>query len=192
MTLGENKKIALAIIEEYSTTSRTFTDDSDIATRLNFIYATDYQNLSETKKIIKSKVLKEIIGEVSSGYEEYTMPSNMYQFKRIIAVDEDGKEVEPVYYTIAKKIYISKESDAKYILEYYAYPTIITEETDDDFNLEIDQDAQMLLPWLVAKNILLTDPSTDHSLFMSEFTRRLQAFDSRKIVTSVRVKEGVL
>ena len=59
MTLGENKKITLALIEEYSPNHPMLTDDEDISTRLNLIYATNYQELSQNKKIIKTKIIKE-------------------------------------------------------------------------------------------------------------------------------------
>ena len=131
MTLDENKKITLALIEEYSPTNKILTDDEDIATRLNLVYAPNYQELSQNKKILKTKILKEITGNTEEGFEELSLPSNMYQFKKIIALDENNVEVEAVYSRLGKnKILISKESDAKYILEYYAYPTIITEETE--------------------------------------------------------------
>ena len=55
MTLGENKKITLGLIEEYSKTNTALTDDEDIAMRLNFAYATNYQELSQDKKIIKTR-----------------------------------------------------------------------------------------------------------------------------------------
>ena len=63
MTLEENKKITLALIEEYSPTNVLLTDDEDISKRLNLVYAPNYQELSQNKKIIKTKVLKEIIGK---------------------------------------------------------------------------------------------------------------------------------
>ena len=141
MTLGENKKITLALIEEFSPTNPYLTDDEDIRARLNLVYAPAYQELSQTKKILKTKTLKEI-GEEGTGYEEYSLPSNMYQQKRVFALDENNNQVAPDYYTLGKKIYINKASNYKYILEYYIYPTVITTETDDDFSLEIDQDAQ--------------------------------------------------
>ena len=47
MTLEENKKIALSLIEEYSPTNQMLTDDEDISTRLNLIYAPNYQELSQ-------------------------------------------------------------------------------------------------------------------------------------------------
>lgn len=192
MTLGENKKIALALIEEYSPNSSNLTDDSDIATRLNLLYSTNYQELAQTKKILKTKVLKDITGNKEEGYEELSLPSDMYQLKRVIALNELNVEIEANYNIIGKKIYISKESDAKYILEYNAYPSIITEDTKDDFYLEIDQDVQLILPYAVANDILKVDPSSDYTAFLAEYKRKLEGLDTRREIASIVAEEGVL
>ena len=192
MTLGENKKIALGLIEEYSKTNTNLTDDEDIAMRLNFAYATNYQELSQVKKILKTKVLKEITGETSEGYEEYPLPTNMYQLKRIIALDSNNSIKEADYYTLGKKIYISNKSDYQYILEYYQYPTVIKESTPDTFMLEIDQDVQMILPYAVANDILKVDPSADYTAFLSEYQRRKGNLDTRREIPSTIVEEGVI
>ena len=191
MTLEENKKITLALIEEFSPNNQYLTDDEDIRDRLNLVYAPAYQELSQEKKIIKTKVLKEI-GEKGTGYEEYTLPSNMYQQKKVIAVDEENNQVAPDYYVLGKKIYINRASNYKYILEYYMYPSVITDETDNDFTLEIDQDAQLILPYLVANDILKSDPSADYTAFFREFQRKMQAWDTAKSSISITVKEGVI
>lgn len=192
MTLGENKKIALALIEEYSPNSSKLTDDSDIATRLNFLYATNYQELAQTKKILKTKVLKDITGSEEEGYEEISLPSDMYQLKRVIALNSLNIPVEANYNVLGKKIYISKESDAKYVLEYYIYPSIITEDTRDDFYLEIDQDVQLVLPYAVANDILKVDPSSDYTSFLVEYKRKLETLDTRREIASMVAEEGVL
>lgn len=192
MTLGENKKIALALIEEYSPNSSNLTDDSDIATRLNLLYSTNYQELAQTKKILKTKVLKDITGNKEEGYEELSLPSDMYQLKRVIALNELNVEIEANYNIIGKKIYISKESDAKYILEYNAYPSIITEDTKDDYYLEIDQDVQLILPYAVANDILKVDPSSDYTAFLAEYKRKLEGLDTRREIASIVAEEGVL
>lgn len=191
MTLEENKKITLALIEEFSPNNQYLTDDEDIRARLNLVYAPAYQELSQEKKIIKTKVLKEI-GEKGTGYEEYTLPSNMYQQKRVIAMDEENSQVAPDYYTLGKKIYINRASNYKYVLEYYVYPSIITEETDKEFSLEIDQDAQLILPYLVANDILKSDPSADYTAFYREFQRKMQTWDTARSSISITVKEGVI
>lgn len=192
MTLGENKKIVLGLIEEYSNTNPKMTDDEDIALRLNLVYATSYQELSEEKRIIKTKTLKEISDEtVESGYTEYTLPSNMYQMKNVIALDENNNIVNADYYTIGKKkIYINNDSNYQYILEYYAYPTVITEETDDDFVLELDQDVQMILPYMVASDILKTDPSADYTAFLAEYRRKLDKLNTSLTTPKVIVRQN--
>lgn len=192
MTLAENKKITLALIEEYSPKNPFLTDDEDIAKRLNFIYATNYQELSQIKKIIKTKIIKEVSGKVEEGYQEISLPSNMYQIKRLIALDDKNQEMEADFKVIGKKIYINKKIDANYILEYYMYPTLISEDTDDDFNLEIEQDVQMILPYAVANDILKVDPSSDYSAFLNEYNRKIQSLDTRKEIPSISVEEGVL
>lgn len=192
MTLEDNKKITLALIEEYSPTNEYLTDDEDIATRLNLVYAPAYQELSQRKRILKTKVLREITGETGEGYEEMSLPSNMYQLAQVVALDSNNKEVQADYRTIGNKIYISKEIDAKYILEYYMYPSVITTNTSDNFNLELEQDAQMLLPYLVANDILKVDPSSDYTAFSQEYQRKLELLDPRKTLSSAVIEEGVV
>ena len=116
MTLGDNKKITLGLIEEYSKSNKSLTEDGDIATRLNLIYATNYQEISQRKKILKTKILRDITGMTEKGYEELSFPDNMYQLKRVIALDENNIEMSSDYKIIGKKIYLNKNIDAKYIL----------------------------------------------------------------------------
>ena len=192
MTLEENKKIALALIEEYSPTNKMLTDDEDISTRLNLVYSPNYQELSQNKKILKTKTLREITGKTSEGYEELSLPSNMYQLKRVVALNKNNIEVGADYKIIGKKIYVSKNSDARYILEYYAYPTIITDTTPDDFYLEIDQDVQLILPYAVANDILKVDPSSDYTAFLAEYKRKIEILDTRREIPTIVAEEGVL
>lgn len=193
MTLGENKKIALGLIEEYSKTNINLTDDEDIATRLNFLYATSYQELSQNKKILKTMVMREIPEETLEGYSEYELPNDMYQFKCLIGLDKNNNNVNVPFKPIGKDIIlISNEVDAKVILEYYAYPTVITENTKDDFELEIDQDVQLILPYAVANDVLKTDPSSDYAAFYAEYKRKLETLDTRTTVPTVAIEEGIL
>ena len=194
MTLGENKKICLALIEEYVKTNEKLTDDTDIQDRINLLYAPAYQELAQAKKIIKTKTLKEIQDEESEeeGYEEFSLPSNLYQLRKVVAWDKNGGDVSPDFKRLGNKIYINRSSNAQYIIEYYIYPSVITETTSDKFMLEIDQDAQMILPYQVANDILKVDPSADYTAFMAEYQRKLQALDSRRDIATISVEEGVI
>ena len=51
MTLGQVKKTALALIEEYAPDNDLLTDDEDIQMRINLLVNSAYQELSQIKKI---------------------------------------------------------------------------------------------------------------------------------------------
>lgn len=186
MTLEENKKICLGLIEEYSPANKYLTDDEDIRNRLNLVYSTNYQELSQKKKISKTKIYN--ITEDKEGMTEYSLPSDIYQFKRLIGLDDNNERKGIAYDIIGKKIYI-KNKPGKYILEYYAYPEIITEDTEGDFELEIDQDVQLILPYAVANDILKVDPSADYTAFYNEYRRKIEELDARVILPSIEIVE---
>lgn len=186
MTLEENKKICLGLIEEYSPTNKLLTDDEDIRARLNLVYAPNYQNLSQKKKILATK--KYTIEEDSEGLEEFSLPSNMYQFKRLVCIDDNNERKSVSYDIIGKKLYIKRDK-GNYVLEYYAYPDIISLDTEDSFELEIDQDVQLILPYAVANDILKVDPSADYTAFYNEYQRRLQELETSTTLMSIEVEE---
>lgn len=192
MTLGENKKIALALIEEYDPSNPLLTDDTEIQNKINLCYATAYMELGQTKKILKTKTIKDISETEGVGYEEFSLPSSLMQLKRVIAWDENGKDVEADYKHVGKKLYINRASKAQYIIEYYVYPTEIKANTPDDFMLELDLDAQMILPYKVADDILKIDSSADYTAFLNEYNRKINAFDTRREIPSIVVEDGVI
>lgn len=190
MTYGENKKITLALIEEYSPNMNEKTEDEDIALRLPFLYNLAYKELAIAKKIVATKTYSEIPDEQKQDrYTPYNLPSDLYQIKNIVTLDEDNKPINADYYIIQNKIYINDNSKGKTVLEYYKYPQEINEETTDDFYLEIDEDVQGILPYKVADDILKTDPSADYTAFATEYQRKLQILDTRKNIPAVTLKE---
>lgn len=190
MTYGENKKITLALIEEYSPNMNDKTEDEDIALRLPFLYNLAYKELAMTKKIVATKTYSEMPDEQKQDrYTPYNLPSDLYQIKNVVTLDEDNKPINADYYIIQNKIYINDNSNGKTVLEYYKYPQEINEDTTDDFYLEIDEDVQGILPYKVADDILKTDPSADYTAFATEYQRKLQILDTRKNIPTVTLKE---
>ena len=190
MTYGENKKITLALIEEYTPNTNTYTEDDDISRRLPFLYHLAYQELAQTKKIRAIKIYNEIADENKEDkYTAYSLPSDLYQIKNVFVQDSNNKQINADYYLLNNKIYINNNTQGNTILEYYKYPQDINEETEDDFYLELDSDAQSLLPYKVADDILKTDPSADYTAFATEYQRKLQALDTRRNIPSVTLKE---
>lgn len=184
MTLIENIKIALALADEYSKEAgyeAMYTEDEDFQNKLKILYAQPYQELSQIKKIKKVKNIDRTYNESATDhYTSYSLPFDFYKLKDVIALDIDtNKRVEGDYFLRIneKKIYINDTSKANYKIDYYAYPEVITDETEDDFDLEIDQDVQMILAYKVVDNILKTDPSADYSAFKNAYDEALNRLD---------------
>jgi len=190
MTYGESKKQVLALIEEYAPhITKEYTEDEDIALRLPHLFDLAYQELAQNKKIVATKFYPEK-EEKEDKYTSYTLPSDLYQIKNVFMIDENNKKGNVDYYTFGKnKIYINDNTQGQTVLEYYKFPRNVNEETENDFYLELDQDAQSVLVYKVASDILKTDPSADYMAFATEYQRVLQLLDNRKNVPSVSLKE---
>lgn len=187
MTYLESKKEILALIEEYSPNVDTKTDDEDISLRIPFLFNLAYQELAQSKKIIATKTYPEA-DKKEDKYTQYMLPSDLYQIKNVFLLDNANKKCNSKYFIVGKnKIYISDLNEGSTILEYYKYPTVINDETEDDFYLELDQDALSVLPYKVADDILKTDPSANYTAFSSEYQRKLQILDNRRSIPTVNI-----
>lgn len=191
MTYGECKKQILALIEEYAPNTDNYTEDEDITTRIPFLVDLAYQELAQTKKIISTKIYAEISDEKKQDtFTSYTLPSDLYQIKNIYLLDKNNKKGISNYFVSGKnKIYINDNNQGQTVLEYYKYPTTINDKTKDSFYLEIDQDAQSILPYKVANDLLVTDPSANYTAFATEYQRKLQLLDTRRNIPTVNLRE---
>ena len=191
MTYGENRKIFYSLIDEYAPHVKEFSEDEDAIQKCATLYAPAYQEMADKKPINKIKNLNHVYtGEDS--YSEYSLPK-FKQLRKVVALDEKNKPITGDYHFLGnKKIFINNNSNATYYIEYTVEPTVINDETEDEFELEIDQDAQMFLPYLVANDYLKTDPSANYTAFFKEFQRKLQDFDTRKKGIMVQITEGEL
>lgn len=191
MTLIDVKKVFLSLIDEYAPTNKVFTEDEDADEKFKTLLCPAYQEMADKKPIQKIKNMNHnYTGEDS--YSEYSLP-NFKQLRKVVALDEKNRPITGDYYFLGnKKLYINNNSNATYYIEYTIEPTVITDEIEDDFELEIDQDAQMMLPYLVANDYLKTDPSANYSAFLNEFQRKMQEFDTRKKGIMVEITEGEL
>lgn len=189
MTVNDVKKQFLALIDEYAPENIKFTEDEDADVKFKTLLGLAYQAMANKKPIEKTKNLNhEYTGE--NVYREYNLPS-MKQLRRIIVQDENNRLISGDYYFVGeRKIYINQNSNATYIAEYLIEPEVINDETDDDFELEIAQDAQFFLAYKIADDILKTDPSANYTAFANEYQRLLQDFDTRTKGIMVEIDEG--
>lgn len=160
MTYGENKKLFMALCDEYNPNNNYFTDDEDIQTKCALLYAAPYEELSNYRTEPKLKEIQVAKYTDTQGYEKVKLP-DCKKILSISAMDEFNNPVSKGNYRILGNfVYLSNAQDLTYTIEYIPYLTMIDETTPDDFELEIPQNLQTALPYLVAADLFKTDPRT--------------------------------
>ena len=189
MTVLDVKKQFLALIDEYAPENQVLTEDEDADMKFKTLLGLAYQFMANKKPIHKTREIDHTYVD-EDGYAEYSLP-RMKQLREIIVQDENNNIATGDYYFVGeKKIFINKRSKAKYTIGYIIEPQLINDEIDDDFELEIAQDACSFLAYKVADDILKTDPSANYAAFSNEYQRLLQDFDTRTKGIVVEIKEG--
>ena len=190
MTYGENKKLFMALCDEYAPNNNYFTDDEDIQIKCALLYAAPYEELSNYKTMPKIKEIQISKYTEKKGYERVKMPD----CKKILSISALDEYNNPVSYgdykTLGDYLYLSNEADLRYVVEYIPYLRMISEETEDDFELEIPQDLQTILPYLVASDLFKTDPGQDWTAFEQALNRKLQMINYKKMGASANITEG--
>lgn len=107
-------------------------------------------------------------------YIEYELPTDYYQLD---FVEFKGGEVKD--YTIRnKKIKLSSYYVGECIINYFKYPTVINDETEDTFEFELDLEAQMILPYYVASDVLKSDVSANYTSFEAKYNAKLEILNT--------------
>lgn len=203
MTLGQVKKTAYALIDEYSSDESTFTEDEDLALKINIIAIICYHELSGIKPIKRMFAIDRDSRGTTDYNRAYDLPINIKKIEQIVAYDETTNEPITARYfldfgiaetegevtTYSDKIYINDLDDGNYFVKYRAYPTEITEATLDAFELELDRDAQILMPFAIASDILKSDVSSDYATFQRRYEDQLQKLDVRKTTGLIVIGE---
>lgn len=160
MTLLEIKKQSLALIEELKGTiaepgegeQSVVTDDPDILAKLNYVINQIQTELAQIKRIGAKYTF------IYEDTYEFDLPADFYQ------VDKIGCE----YFIYGNKIVLDTTEDA-IDMYYYKYPTVIDNNTADDFDLELSQDCLNAMPYGVASDILKSDVSVDYTVYSNRY-----------------------
>ena len=191
MTLLENIKMFLALIDEYSDKSKFFTEDEDVILKTKTLYGAAYLDMADKKMLSKTKELSfSYTGE--DFYEQVKLPSAK-KIKKIVCLDERNKPTTGDYYSIDdRNVYINQKLNVKYLCEYIPNVTLITEETDDEFELELPDEVTKVLPYIVASDLFKTDPGQDYTAFEQKAQKMMSDLDYRTKGISVNISKGVL
>lgn len=170
MYLKELKNIAMQLIDEYSESKKP-TEDEEIKQKLNGLFNTALFEVAQIKKI--EKVFEfEIKEEIEDEYNSISLPDDFEQEKMLRYFSSNNSLLR--YYVQKDKIKIHKSCLGKFELEYYAIPEEITEDNADDYEFELDLDAQMALPYYVASSVLMGDVSANYTAFEAKYNAKIE------------------
>lgn len=178
MTLEEMKLKVYTVIEEYNEAEDNYTEDEDLAAKMNSCINMIMNEMSRFKKINAYTTLSVKEGD---NLEFKDIDPNMYQLNLIRGVD---------YHTIQDRVIFNKTGTAE--IYYYKYPTQITEETEDDYTFELDTDALEIMPYGVAGLLLASDISNNYGqIYTNLYKEKISQLDSRKAMGNVVFNGGI-
>ena len=116
-------------------------------------------------------------------YIEYSMPSDFWKLNKVLlkgqAITGDSHVVKPDFYWINKTTFaIRYDVRGEYTIEYFAYPTTVDDDTADDYEFEIDEDAADGLVEYAAAQLLLDINEIKATQYMAQYQNRLFNLDT--------------
>jgi len=107
---------------------------------------------------------------------EYTLPDDFYQLNY---VTYRGSKLED-YKKLGGKILIPSSYVGEVVVNYFKYPTLIDDDTPDDFELELNPEALTILPYYVASDVLKSDVSANYTAFEAKYNAKLEILNTTK------------
>lgn len=183
MTLNEMKQKILKLIEEYDKANNTdYTNDPDIATKINEVINQVQFELARIKKIpayieldVNEKDLIEFkdIDSVNDVYQISIVKGSKYEYK-------------------ADNTIIKCLEDGTLEIEYYKYPIRITDDNAANYKFELSNDVLEIMPYGVAGDILKSDVSNAYgNIYSQRYEAMKQQLDIRYNTGSLEFEGGI-
>ena len=170
MDLKDLKNIAMQLIDEYSE-KKSPTEDEDIQQKLNGLFNAALFEVAKIKKILK--VYQFSINEkANTEYKSIGLPDDFMEEKRLRYFTSNNSILR--YYIQKDKLKVHNSCLGSFELEYYAIPEEITEDNQNDYEFELDIDAQMALPYYVASSVLMSDVSANYTAFEAKYNAKIE------------------
>ena len=149
MELGEAKDRVRKILDEHSSGGKV-EQDQDIELRLNALFDSQQKRLATVRKIIKTY---EVPLQAGASPQVYAMPEDFYRPFRLWA---DNMQIGRGTWR-GKSLILPGDEQRDIVVEYYAFPSAITDSTPDSYQLELDEDAAVCACYFVAVDVALVD-----------------------------------
>ena len=184
MKLEEMKKKTLKLIEEYDKANNTdYTNDPDIATKINDVINQVMYELSRVKKI-PDYVELEVNANDLIRFEDITTEHEIYQLDIVKGVKYEYK---------AQGTIIKCLEDGIAEIEYFRYPERITETNAKSYEFELSSDVLEIMPYGVAGDVLKSDVSNAYgNVYSQRYEQLKNQLDIRYNTGAIEIEEGVI
>lgn len=184
MTLKEMKKKILRLIEEYDSNNNTdFTNDPDIATKLNDVINQVMFELSRIKKI-PDYIELEVKENDLIRFTDIAKDTEIYQLDIVKGIKYEYK---------AQGTIIKCLEDGIAEIEYFRYPERITEVNAATYEFELSNDVLECMPYGVAADVLKSDVSNAYgNIYSQRYEQMKGQLDIRYNTGAIEIEEGVI
>lgn len=184
MLLSEMKKKVLALIEELNPDNENLTDDPDIFAKMEDVITQIMFELARFKKIPDYVEMQVKEGDLIR-FEDIADESDyqVYQVSMIRGVEYETKANGTVFKFL---------EDGTAEIEYFRYPTRITDRNREKYTFELSDDALEIMPYGVAADLLKSDVSTNYgSIYAQRYEQMKQLLDPRYNMGGIYVDGGI-
>ena len=180
------KKKYLSLIEELNPNSNQLTDDPDIAAKQNEVVNQIQFKLARFKKIAKYVDIPVTKGQLVT-FEDIgaAVGYDVYQLGTVGGVKHEQK---------ANGTVLKILETGTLEVDCFVYPERITDSTKDKaYEFELSQDAQEIMPYGIAADLLASDASSEYGkVYADKFREELQLLDMSNNTISIYIEGGVL
>lgn len=181
MTIDRLNEEILQLINSYSNNGSltTGTENADYLLRTRNLIDICQKELACIRKI-EANTNVPLTGLTTKGnYSEISLPDDFKELKSVYLTDSNGN-----YYPISgylkekDKILVDSSLEGTLTINYYKKPTTITSTTDVNTELEIDEDAQQLVPFYVSGWVFMDLNPTIGAMLVNEYKEKKQELRS--------------
>jgi hypothetical protein len=184
MNYIDMKKKVLSLIEEINPNSPNLTDDPDIEAKYEYVLTQVMFEMARIKRIPDYVEIEVKAGDLIR-FEDITDESDyeVYQIDQVRGVAYERKAQGTV-------IKILEDGTAE--VEYFRYPTRITDKNREKYTFDFSEDVLEIMPYGIAADLLKSDVSAEYgSVYAARYEQMKQMIDPRYQMTYITIEGGI-
>lgn len=184
MNYIDMKKKVLSLIEEISPNNENLTDDPDIASKYEYVLTQIMFELARVKKIPDYIEMDVEEGDIIR-FEDIADETDyaVYQIDQVRGVAHERR---------AQGTVIKVLESGRAEVEYFRYPTLITDKNRERYIFELSDDVLEIMPYGIAADLLKSDVSAEYGrVYAARYAEMKQMLDPRYQMTYITIEGGI-